>query len=362
MNSGRPSSSELLERILAEVYAVHGDVRTREGDALLRKRVGRLLEDSGFPAMPSERRSVTVLVTDLRGFDAIVEQSAPSAVINLFNRYLAQMMEIVARHGGTLDKLNGHSLTVVFGAPADQNDHALNALACAAEMQQAMSKCNQQNEVLLLPPLYMGIGIHSGDVITGSVGATLHKEYSALGPALGIAARIAAQSLRGQVLLSETTYRLVHDFVLVGELNSVRTRARRTPVTIYEMLGTMRPRALTVPRRDIRKSLRVSVHMPCYFQRVRGNKALGPLHCGQVVDMGYHGLRMISPVPLEASSEIKMALSLQLLGQRTSDIFGRIISADTEQQGCHCSMEFTDIDLVGRQTIKHFVDSQISAV
>jgi hypothetical protein len=71
---------------------------------------------------------------------------------------------------------------------------------------------------------------------------------------------------------------------------------------------------------------------------------------------------MISPVPLEASNEIKMALSLQLLGNRTSDIYARIVLADAEQQGCRCSIEFTDVDLVGRQTIKQFVDSQVCAM
>lgn len=360
MTTARPTS-ELIERILAETYAVFPGVKTRDSDALLRKRLSKLLEHSGFFAMQAERRTVTVLSTELHGFDAVAEQNSPEAIINLFNRYLAAMSEVIARHDGVIDKLSGHTLTVLFGAPLEQEHHALAALACAAEMQQAMTKFNQQNEVLLLPPLYMGIGIHSGDVVTGAVGATLQREHRALGHTVAIAARVATQSLRGQVLFSEATFRLVHEFVLVGELNSIRARGRRTPVMVYEMLGTMRPRALTVPRREIRKSQRVPVQMPCYFQRVRGSGAIGPLLCGQVVDMGYHGLRMISPVPLEASSEIKMALSLELLGNRTSAIYARVVAADAEQQGCRCSMEFTDIDLIGRQTIKHFVDSQVGA-
>ena len=363
MASGLQSSSELIERILAEVQAAIPEVVPRHANDQLRKRLGRLLEGSGFSAMPTpERRALTVLVTELRGFDAVAEQHAPAAVVNLFNRYLAQMTGVIAQHGGTIDKLSGDSLTILFGAVTEQPDHAARALACAAEMQQAMSRCNQQNDVLGLPPLYMGIGIHSGDLVTGAVGATLRREYTALGSAIGIAVRVAMQSLRGQVLMSDSTYRLVHDFILVGELNSLRVRGRRAPVTIYELLGTTRPRALTVPRREVRKSPRVMVQMPCYFQRVKGSNALGAMHCGQVVDMGYHGLRMISPVPLEASSEIMMSLSLQLLGERSSDIYARIVMADSEQQGYRCSMEFTDIDLVGRQTIKQFVDSHVGAM
>jgi adenylate cyclase len=328
MSFGRQSGAELIERILAEVHSTFpSTVGQALDDEKLRKRLGRLLDHSGYFTQQPERRSVTILVTELRGFDTATELQAPAAVINLFNRYLALMTEVIARHNGVLDKLGGHSLTVLFGAPQPDTDHAAHALACAAEMQQAMSRFNQQNEVLQLSPLFMGIGINSGDAVVGAVGATLHQEPAVLGHVVMVTARIAAQSLRGQVLLSDATYRLVRDFVLVGELNSLRLRSRRIPVNVYELLGTTRPRALTVPRREVRKSPRVPVQMPCYFQAVKGTSGVGPLYCGQVLDVSYQGLRMISPVQLEAFSEVKMALSLQLLGNRTSDVYARIVSA-----------------------------------
>jgi adenylate cyclase len=362
MSLGRQSGAGLIERILAEVHSTFPATTDSLSNEKLRKRLSRLLHDSGYFAQPPERRAVTVLVTELRGFDAAMEQQPAAAVINLFNRYLALMAEVIDQHGGELDKLSGHSLTVLFGAPHPNTDHAASALACAAEMQQAMSRFNQQNEVLQLPALFMGIGINSGDAVVGAVGAALRRECAVLGHVVVVTARIAAQSLRGQVLLSDSTYRLVRDFVLVGELSSLRLRSRRIPVNIYELLGTTRPRALTVPRREVRKSPRIPVQMPCYFQMIKGTHIVGPLHCGQVLDVSYQGLRMISPVQLDAFSEVKMALSLQLLGNRTSDVYARIVSADAEQQGYRCSVEFTDIDLAGRQTIKQFVDSQVCAI
>lgn len=360
-------SAELIERILAEVASAVSEPLPRHASEQLRKSLSRLFDEPGAGDIPPERRAVSVLVAELRGFDALAEQNEPVSVINAFNRYLAHMGEIVARHGGVIDKVGSDALTILFdtaqATPSNTPlNHAARALACAAEMQQGMTRCNQQNEILHLPTLFLGVGIHSADLVTGAVGSTLRRQYAALGSASAVAARIAKQSLRGQVLLSDSTYRLVHDFILVGELNTLRVRGRRLPVTVYELLGTTRPRALTVPRREIRKSPRIFVQMPCYFQRVKGNNALGAMHCGQVVDMGYHGLRMISPVPLDASSEIMMSLSLQLLGNRMGNVYARIVTADAEQQGYSCSMEFTDIDLVGRQTIKQFVDSQIGTV
>lgn len=361
MASGAKGNTELIERILAEVQAAAPQLFSQHTSEQLRTRINNVLGEPNHRHHSSERRVLTVIVTELRGFDAFAEQHEPTTVINLFNRYLAKMSEVVARHGGVIDKISSDSLTILFGTTGNPTEHAERALACAAEMQQAMSHCNQQNEILRLPPLYMGIGIHSGELVTGAIGVTVRREYAVLGAAIDVAARIAKQSLRGQALLSDNTYRLVHDFILVGELSTLRVGGRRVPMTIYELLGTARPRALTVPRRETRKSPRVLVQMPCYFQRVKGSNALGTMHCGQVVDMGYHGLRMISPVPLEASGEIMMSLSLQLLGNRSSNIYARIVAADAEQQGYRCSMEFTDIDLVGRQTIKQFVDNQVGA-
>lgn len=359
MPSGQPSGSELVERIITEIQATVTDAGLAADADKLRARLGRLLDGApGFSHQP-ERRAITVLAAELRGFDVLAEQQAPAAVINLFNRYLAAMADVAARHGGSLDKPQGGDLIVTFGAPQADVQHAAHALACAAEMQQAMSRFNQQNEILQMPPLFMGIGIDSGNAVVGDVGSILRREYAALGAVAGVAGRLAAQSLRGQVLLSDAAYRLVRDFVLVGGLSSLRVRGRRAPVGVYELLGTTRPRALSVPRRDVRKSPRVSVQMPCYFQKVRGPNLLGSLHCGQVLDMGYNGIRMVSPVQLDSYSEVKMELSLQLLGNRTSDIYARVISVEPEQQGCRCSMEFVDIDVAGRQTIKQFVDSQV---
>lgn len=361
MASITKGETELIERILAEVRAALSQPTIPPLDDQLRQSIGRALKEPDNREHPAERRVLTVTVAELRGFDKFAAEHEPGSVVNLFNRYLAQMNEVVVRHGGSIDRVGSDTLTIFFDNRMPQSDHAARALACAAEMQQAMSRCNQQNEILRLPPLYMGIGIHSGELVIGAVGATVHRELTVLGAGIETATRIARQSLRGQVLLSDSTYRLVHDFILVGELNTLRVRGRRSPVTIYELLGTTRPRTLTVPRREIRKSPRVLVQMPCYFQRVKGSNTLGAMHCGQVLDVSYHGLRMISPVPLEATGEIMMSLSLQLLGNRTSDIYARVVTADAEQQGYSCSMEFTDIDLVGRQTIKQFVDNHVGA-
>lgn len=360
MLSGRQSGTELVERILAEIGLAAPEIAVRAAAReQLRKRIGKLLNEDGYSTAPPERRTVTILQTEIRGIGELAESRPATVVVNLLNRFLVLATEIVARHDGTIDRLTGDTVTVLFGAAAPEDRHVERALACAAEMQQVMSRCNQQNEALQLPPLYLGIGINSGEVVIGPVGSVLGRTYAVIGAEVSLAARIAARSLRGQVLLSENTWRVAKAFILAGEPELLQVRERELPVRFYELLGTMRPRALSVPRRELRKSPRVPVQMSCDFQCVDNATVLAPLHCGQVLDMGYDGLCMVSPVPLDTCAEIKIALSLQLLGKRTSDIYARVVKMATDLPGYRCSIEFTGIDRPGRQAIKQFVDSQV---
>lgn len=359
MGGRRSSGSELVERILAEMQLTAAMVVPAAIREQLRCRLEKLLNEAGYPSTAVERRQVTILIADIRGFTSLAENYPPHVVVGMLNRYLSLMIEIALRYRGTIDKLMGDAAMVVFGAPEPLADHVQNALACAVEMQQAMSQFNQQNETLQLPPLYIGIGVNSGEVIAGPIGSPLHREYTVIGSEVNLAARIEAQSLRGQVLIGESTYRVAREHILVGAPTRVMVKGKRAAVTLYELLGTTKPRLMTVPRRETRKSPRVQIQMPCYFQQLQDKTVLPALHCGQVVDMGYHGLRIVSPIPLESYGEIKMAISLQLLGTRTSDVYARVVAADPVADGYNCSMEFTDIDMAAQLTIKQFIDSQI---
>jgi adenylate cyclase len=368
MTDGVDSNEKLLERLLLEVRAALPELDARPATAAqLRRRVGNLLGVAAPMSAGAERRPVTILVAELRGFDALVEQFPPARVAELLRLLLNSLQPVIERHEGVIYQLNGAVLTIAFGAQKPQADHAARALACAVEMQQTIARCERHSAGLNLPPVFMGIGVNSGEVLLGAAGITGYRGYTLLGHVPGLAARIAAQSLRGQVLIGESCYRLMNDLILVGEGTSLRVRTRHMPVTVYELLGTSRPRPLAVPRRESRGSPRVLVQMPCYFERLASDAAPrreseAELLCGQVVDFGYRGLRMISPVALPASGEIKMSLSLQLLGRNSSDVYARVVSSVAEQHGYRCGVEFTDVDLPARQVIRQFVDSQLGAV
>lgn len=326
----------------------------------LEHQIAAILSEHNLADKAAEACQVTILLADIRGFSTLAETYSAKMIMGLLNRFFSVMSEVVVRYGGTINKLMGDSIMVLFGAPVAHSDDVERSLACAITMQHAMNDYNKHNKELGFPELFMGIGINTGEVVAGGLGSDQHREYAVIGDEVKLASRIESQSLRGQVLISEGTFKRAQAYILVGQSSSVQVKGKRKPVTLYELLGTTQPRTMTVPRREIRKSPRVSVNMPCYFQVVKGRE-IKSQHCkAEVIDIGYHGLLILSPVPLDNYSEIKMEVSLNLLGRDTTNIYARVLLCDSVGQGFRCGLEFTTMDLAGQQSIKRFVDNMIS--
>lgn len=313
-------------------------------------------QDTEFPA---ESKHITILLSDIRGFTALTETYSARVVVDMLNRYFTCMSRIIVRYGGTIDKFMGDSIMVLFGAPITHTDDVERAIGCAVEMQQAMTEFNQQNSQLNLPEIFIGIGINSGLVMAGTVGSDIHNEYTVIGDEVNLVSRIEAQSLRGQILLSENTFHLANNYVETGPPNTVTVKGRRQSVTLYELLSTEKPHAMKVPRREARNSPRAVVHIPVFFQQLEGKTVLPEIYRGEVVDLSYNGMQAEIPVPLIPSSEIRITLALQLMGGESSEIYARIIKIEEKDEGYQASMEFTFIEPQGQQAIKQYVDSMI---
>ncbi len=199
--------------------------------------VEQLLETPDGLRLGGERRVVTVVMTDLRGFTATAERIPPESVLALLNLHLGAMSEIVIKHGGTIDEFIGDALLALFGAPLSAEDDARRALACAVEMQQAMEGVNARARELSLPAMGMGIGIHTGEVVVGNIGSEQRAKYGVVGAAINLASRIQGFTLGGQILASEETLRAAGPQISVGARFSVQAKGFRDPVSIVEVLG-----------------------------------------------------------------------------------------------------------------------------
>lgn len=306
-----------------------------------------------------EAKEVTVLLSDLRGFTPMAEKYSPLEVINLLNRYFSKMSQIILAYGGTIDKFMGDAIMALFGAPETRDSDLERALACAIEMQLAMKEINSHNQQIGLPAIYMGIGINTGTVVAGNLGSHLHSEYTVIGDEVNLASRVEAHSLRGQILLSQNTYQAAQSYITIGQVNSVKVKGKAEPVKMYELLQTNRPKPLIAPLNEFRKSPRVNIESPLAFKRIVGKTVLAEEYTGKIIDIGYGGIFAVSPIELHLHDDIKITLSLSLMGHNSTDIYARVLRVNQFESSYECNLEFTVIDDEAQNAIKEFVDHEV---
>lgn len=199
-----------------------------------------LLESPEKLELGGERRRVTLMMTDLRGFTELSTRVEPEEVVRILNDYLGIVIEIINKFGGTIDNIIGDALLVLFGTPVAKQDDALRAVACAVEMQRA---------VMAMKPgeVAMGVGISTGDVVVGNIGTHRFRKYSVIGNAVNLAARIEAFTLGGQILICEDTLQEVKADVRVDGRMRVKVKGIPGPVFIYEVGGVQGPYRVELP-------------------------------------------------------------------------------------------------------------------
>ena len=184
-----------------------------------------------------ELRTVTILMSDLRGFTPMSQERTPEEVVQILNIYLGKMIDVITKHGGAIDEIIGDAILVLFGAPLAAEDDTERAVACALEMQAAMAEVNAINTRKDLPPLEMGIGINTGDVVVGNIGSEKRMKYSVVGDPVNLTARIESFTVGGQILISASTRQTLQDKVRIDGQLRVKMKGMSDPVTIYEAGG-----------------------------------------------------------------------------------------------------------------------------
>ncbi|MDA7419239.1 adenylate/guanylate cyclase domain-containing protein [Xenophilus arseniciresistens] len=206
--------------------------------------VVRQLLDKGRSLAPSgEPREVTVMFTDVNGFTALAESLPPAVLVEQLTRYFNVASEVIAHHGGTIDKFMGDGMMVLWGAPNDLPDAPLQACRAALALMQALDELNAEWGSQGLQPFDTRIGIHTGTVVAGVLGAQDRLAYTAVGDTVNVASRIEAinRELGTRVLVSETTANALADRLPVRRMHTVELRGRQRPLNVYELLLTRRP-------------------------------------------------------------------------------------------------------------------------
>ncbi|MDX1444249.1 MAG: adenylate/guanylate cyclase domain-containing protein, partial [Gammaproteobacteria bacterium] len=191
-------------------------------------------EDSDLLDAPPQSREVTVLFSDIRGFTTLSETRAPEEIVSLLNRYFAQQVEVIFRHGGTIDKFIGDAIMAFWGAPADDPEQADNAVKASIEMVEVVQQFQKELEAEGIP-FDIGIGLHTGPAVVGFIGSSNRLDYTVIGDTVNLASRIEGQTKgRARILVSEDTRaRCRHEWTF-RDHGSVTVKGRSAPVNLYE--------------------------------------------------------------------------------------------------------------------------------
>jgi len=329
---------------------------------VIERNIYKAIDSAMNQSMQTEKKMVNILLSDLRGFTSMAEDYSPVVIMNLLNRYFVIMSEIIQKYNGVIDKFMGDSIMVLFGAPNSYEDDLERTLACAIEMQLAMEEINEVNENLDMPSLYMGIGINTGEVVAGSLGSDFHNEYTVIGDEVNLVSRVEAHTLRGQILLSENTYKKAKDFIEIGDINEVQVKGKKGIVKMYDLLAINKPYPLKVPCREIRKSPRVSVNMPLSFYCMAGKTILPHEYIGKIIDVSYSGIFAIIPIGLTMHDEVKIDFSTSVIGKPIRDVYARVVRVLEIDDIHECHFEFTSIDRESKLELKNYVDLLIGGL
>lgn len=229
-------------------------------DAMERRRIresfhqyiGREVADRVYlddPSLTGQRRTVSVMFTDLRDFTTLSESMAADQVARQLNEYFPMMVEAVQQHRGIINDFIGDAVMAVYGAPMDNFEHALDAVRTARKMQAGLAALNVEWEARGLATLKMGIGIHTGTVFAGNVGSPTRKKYTVVGDAVNVAARVEGlnKELHTTLLITGETYAAVKDRVEVRDCGELNVKGRHQAVRVYEVLALTD--AVTGPQR-----------------------------------------------------------------------------------------------------------------
>ena len=245
MESAIQATNEGLDGFLTKPFD-NIELRNKIQEIMIRKRLRQFISDQIYQQikkdpgiMEPKRQTATILFTDIRGFTKMSHNMPPEEIAAFLNdEYFRPFGEIAYRYNGTVDKHIGDSVMVVYGAPISYDDDILRAIESAIEMQETALANSQKLHKKNGLRLNIGIGISTGEVVTGVFGSLRKKEYTAFGMPVNIASRLEKLARVGEILVSETTYKEVSNRFLAERVAPyVAIKGLSDPVAIYRILG-----------------------------------------------------------------------------------------------------------------------------
>jgi class 3 adenylate cyclase len=355
--------ANMLERIIKvsnQRLQLVSFIKDTFGRYLSKKVVEEILSSDKGLQIGGTRKTVTVLMADLRGFTTLSESRDPEEMVQLLNRYLKQMSTIILAYDGIIDEILGDAILAVFGAPDPHENDPQRAVACAIEMQNRLARLNTELMDDGYPALEMGIGINTGSVIVGNIGSDLRMKYGIVGETVNQAARIESNSIGGQVLIGESTYRAVQAQVQADPPKTLMMKGMKKPLVFYSVVAIdMDEKSISL---DVKASpgplLEIQIPLHCWV--IQDKKLdLIPL-TGTSLFLDENKFLIQTGTAIEPLTDVKLNFDFCLEAHCFDDIYAKCIDSEPVRDGHHARLHITSMAEKDRERIKEWV-AQASA-
>ena len=323
---------EEIKRLANELEKRNRFIKHTFGRYLSEEVVDRLLDTEEGLALGGEKREVTLLMSDLRGFTALAERLTPEQVVRLLNNYLGVMSEVIVRYQGTIDEFIGDAILAIFGAPERRPDDAARASACAVAMQVAMKEVNAFNLREGLPEVEMGIAVNTGQVIVGNIGSQTRAKYGVVGSHVNLAGRMEGFTVGGQVLVSASTLDKAGAALEVGQKVTFQAKGFKEPVDVYDLVGVAGSWNVRLPARDD-KLQPLQPPVPVTVAVLEGKQMSDITFEGTLESGSVSAATLRSERALRAFTNLRLRLKGADGEPRPGDLYAKVASGEKEADG-----------------------------
>ena len=200
--------------------------------------VDQLLENEDLLSLGGQEQEATILFSDIRGFTSLSENMTPNEVVETLNDYFNQMIEIIFKYNGILDKIIGDELMVIYGVPKSNIQDSENAVLTAIEMQEKLIAFNQDRCINLKKPIKVGIGVNTGSVISGNIGSTDQMDFTVIGDSVNLASRLCSSAEAGQIIISDAVWNKIKHLQTFKskKLSPIKVKGKAKVISIKEIL------------------------------------------------------------------------------------------------------------------------------
>jgi class 3 adenylate cyclase len=339
---------EEVRRLAQELEVRNRFIQQIFGRYLSEEVVRRLLETPEGLRLGGEKREVTLLMADLRGFTAMADRYSPEQVVRMLNNYLGAMAEIITNYQGTIDEFIGDAILALFGAPETREDDAERGAACAVAMHLALGDVNARQREEGLPILEMGVAVHTGEVIVGNLGSHTRTKYGVVGSHVNLLGRMEGFTVGGQVLVSEATLQRAGGSLDVGDRVTFAAKGFREPVAVYDLQGVRGRHNLRVPERlddlqDLRPPLSVEIAV-LEGKQMRDATFLGTLEAASL-----RAARLKADQPVAALGNLRMRLRDAAGNPVPGDLYAKVTAVESPGT---VRVRFTSADPEVTETLK----------